>query len=247
MNRVAGAALGMAVTFMLLPACSPRPSAGPEEVPRHVQAVEAQRPTPLSPADAPEEWRLAFIDIETTGLVPGWHEAVDIGIVVTDVEGVALDSLFLRIQPDHPDRLSRGAARVNAFDPRRWDDLGALSPAVAVDSIVRFQRTSAGGRPVLMVAFNSQFDTAFLDHLFRSADRSWRELYHYFVLDIPSMAWSSGLRDLQGGELAARLGVPDEPRTAEEHTGLTGARLNARIYRALLERSRLSSHSTGPP
>ncbi|HSJ08185.1 MAG TPA: 3'-5' exonuclease [Longimicrobiales bacterium] len=235
MNRVDGAALGMAAVLMLQ-ACSPRPSAGVEEVPRHVQVVETHRPSPPSPADAPDDWLLAFIDIETTGLVPGWHEAIDIGIVVTDLEGVARDSLFLRIQPEHPDRLSPGAAAVNAFDPQRWTDLGALPPAAAVDSIVRFQRAVAGGRPVLMVAFNSQFDTAFLDHLFRSADRSWRELYHYFVLDVPSMAWSRGLRDLQGSELAARLGVPDEPRTAEDHTGLTGARLNARIYRALVQR-----------
>jgi DNA polymerase III epsilon subunit-like protein len=86
---------------------------------------------------------------------------------------------------------------------------------------------------VLFVAFNSQFDAAFLDHLFRQVDGSWRELFHYFVLDVPSMAWAQGLRGLSGAALATELGVGDEPRVAEEHTGLTGARLNARIYRAL--------------
>ena len=87
---------------------------------------------------------------------------------------------------------------------------------------------------MLLVAFNSQFDTAFVDHLFRSRDRSWRELYHYFVLDIPSMAWSLGFRGLTGSSISGILGVEDKPHVAKLHTGITGAQLNARIYRALL-------------
>jgi hypothetical protein len=85
-----------------------------------------------------------------------------------------------------------------------------------------------------MVAFNSHFDAAFLDQLFRARDRSWRELYHYFILDIPSMAWSLGMRELTGSGISNVLGIEDEPHVAELHTGITGARLNARIYRALL-------------
>jgi DNA polymerase III alpha subunit (gram-positive type) len=190
----------------------------------------------VSPAADPDAWRLAFLDVETTGLVPGYHEMIDLGLVVTDLDGDPVDSLFLRIQPDHPERLSEGAREVNAFDAERWRDLGALSTAAAVDSLREFHRQAAGDHPVLLVAFNSWFDAAFLDHLFRTAGGSWRELYYYFVLDVPSMAWALGYRDLTGAALAARLGVEDEPHIAEEHTGITGARLNARLYRALRER-----------
>lgn len=189
-----------------------------------------------SPAAEPEAWLLAFLDVETTGLVPGYHEMIDLGLVMTDVDGEPIDSLFFRIQPDHPERLSEGAREVNAFDSERWRELGALDPAAAVDSLRTFHRRVAGDHSVLLVAFNSWFDAAFLDHLFRAADASWRELYHYFVLDVPSMAWVLGYRDLTGAGLAARLGVEDEPHVAEEHTGITGARLNARLYRALRER-----------
>ena len=73
-----------------------------------------------------------------------------------------------------------------------------------------------------MVAFNSHFDASFLDHLFRSNDRSWRELYHYFVLDLPSMAWTLGIRGLTGTSVSAALGIEDEPHVAELHTGITG-------------------------
>jgi DNA polymerase III epsilon subunit-like protein len=186
---------------------------------------------------APDQWLLAFIDVETTGLVPGWHEMIDIGIAMASVDGRVIDTLFLRIQPEHPERLSAGARAVNAFDAERWRTLGALAPAAAADSMLAFHRRVAGTRPTLMVAFNSQFDAAFLDHLFRSRGSSWREMYHYFVLDIPSMAWSLGLRDLRASALAERLGVPDEPHVAEHHTGITGAMVNVRIYQALLGRA----------
>ena len=211
-------------------ACSTR--SGP--LPPYVRAVEVPRASPPSPAVSPEQWLLAFIDVETTGLVPGWHEMIDIGVAVTTVDGRVMDTLFLRIQPEHPERLSAGAQAVNAFDAERWKTLDALAPAAAVDSILAFHRRVAGTRPTLMVAFNSQFDAAFLDHLFRSRGSSWREMYHYFVLDLPSMAWSLGLRDLRASDLASRLGVPDEPHVAEQHTGITGAMVNVRIYQALL-------------
>jgi DNA polymerase III epsilon subunit-like protein len=215
-------------------ACVRREQVRITSTPAFVAAMDLPRPVEGTPASRPDLWRLAFVDVETTGLVPGWHEMIDIGMVITDLEGVSLDSLFLRIQPEHPERLSEGAREVNAFDAARWRERGALAPAQAADSIVRFRERVAGEAHVLMVAYNSQFDTAFLDHLFRGSGRSWRELFHYFVLDVPSMAWALGHRELTGSAITARLGVPDEPHVADDHTGITGAAVNARIYRALL-------------
>ena len=204
------------------------------EAPPFLDAMESQQILPL-PSESPQEWLLAFIDVETTGLLPGFHEMIDIGIAMTDPEGKLLDSLFLRIQPEHPERLSPGAFAVNAFDPERWRQMDAFDHAAAVDSIIAFHRHSAGQKHVLMVATNSHFDAAFLDHLFRSAGKTWRELYHYYILDLPSMAWGLGLRDLHQRELMNLYDVADEPHIAEQHTGITGALLNARIYRALLQ------------
>lgn len=191
------------------------------------------RDIPWPDQDA-DNWLLAFVDVETTGLIPGYHEMIDIGIVMTDLDGAEIGELFVRIQPEHPERTEDGARAVNAFDEQTWREHGALSADAAIDRITGFHADMAGERKVLMVAFNSQFDAAFLDHLFRSQQRSWRDLYHYFVLDLPSMAWSLGLRGLTGTSIAGALGVEDEPHVAHLHTGMTGARLNARIYRALL-------------
>ena len=190
----------------------------------------------LLPVEDPENWLLAFIDVETTGLRPGYHEMIDIGVVMTDLDGNEKGRFFKRIMPDHPERLSEGAAAVNGFSIDRWHRLHPLSSAVVVDSLVHFHRSLANGRNVLMVAFNSHFDASFLDYLFRSAGKNWRDLYFYFILDIPSMAWGLGLRHLVGDDLAKALGIPDEPRTANEHTGITGADLNFRLYRELSKR-----------
>jgi len=99
-----------------------------------------------SPATDPDGWLLAFLDVETTGLVPGYHEMIDLGLVMTDLDGGPIDSLFLRIQPEHPERLSEGAREVNAFDAENWRRLGALTPAAAIDSLARFHQRVAGDR-----------------------------------------------------------------------------------------------------
>jgi DNA polymerase III epsilon subunit-like protein len=189
-----------------------------------------------SPEEDPDGWLLAFIDVETTGLQPGYHEMIDIGIVMTRLDGEPVDQLFLRIQPDHPGRTSEGARAVNAFDATRWQELNALNNQEAVEAISEFHHRVADDKSVMMVAFNSHFDASFIDALFRAQNGSWRDLYHYFILDIPSMAWSQGFHGLTGQSLSAALNLKDEPRVAEEHTGITGALLNARIYRALLSR-----------
>ena len=180
--------------------------------------------------------KLIYLDVETTGLVAGYHEMIDAGVVITDLDGNVKDSLFIRIQPEHPERLSPGAAKVNGFDAEKWKSLGALTTKQAVDTIIAFNRRAAAGKHVLLTAFNSQFDAAFLEALMHREGHTWRELFHYFVLDIPSMAWSLGYRDLTGMALAKKLGLPDEPRVAEDHTGVTGAMLNVRIYRELRRR-----------
>ena len=64
------------------------------------------------PHEHPDEWLLAFVDVETTGLKPGYHEMIDIGIVMTDLDGNGLGDLFIRIQPEHPERTEDGARAV---------------------------------------------------------------------------------------------------------------------------------------
>ena len=216
--------------LMLVVSCSPKSEKLLEKM--------AQAQPQFLPGEAPEQWLLAHLDVETTGLLPGYHEMIDLGIVYTDLEGNIIDSLFIRIQPKHPERLSEGAYRVNAFNPDVWKSKGAVSPKKAVNIVIGFHKKSATDKSVLLVAYNSPFDLAFIDCLFRDAGHSWRELYHYFVLDIPSMAWAKGYRGLTGSSLASVLGIPAETHVAHLHTGITGAMFNVQLYQALMQQSR---------
>jgi hypothetical protein len=105
-----------------------------------------------------------------------------------------------------------------------------------VRRIRAFHEQIRGGRTVLFTAYNVWFDQAFVTALLRRYGAEWRDMYHYQVLDIPSMAWALGLRHLRGTNLAAALGIPDETRVPAEHTGITGAAFNVAVYRALLAR-----------
>lgn len=206
-----------------------------DAVPPHVAVLEQIPFVESNPAANPDDWLLAHVDVETTGLVPGYNEMIDIGIVMTDLDGKYVDQLFLRIMPEHLDRVAPGAVAVNGFSQARWQRLSAVSGAEAVSQIFRFHEQAAGGKHVLFTGFNAWFDISFVDHLFRQQNRSWRELYHYFVLDLPSMAWSVGITDLAGAGLAEKLAIEPETRDPLEHTGLTGAEANVEVYRALLK------------
>lgn len=191
------------------------------------------------------DWNIAFVDVETTGLKPGYHEMVDIGIVMTDLEGEKLGSFFRRIMPDHPERAEQEALDCNGFSVERWKDVGAASKGHAVQDILQFYRDSAGDgqriqKNVIFCAWNESFDHPFLDHLFRSTNESVRQLHHY-TLDMPSIAWGMGVRLMHCSKVVQHLGVEEEPRASKgddpwKHTGLTGAKKNARIYRALLKK-----------
>lgn len=186
------------------------------------------------PPENPADWRLAFIDVETTGLIPGEHEMIDIGLILTDLDGVEQARLFRRVMPTHPERITPGAAAVNGFNLERWQELGAISESALLAELDSLFEAYAKDKQVLMVAFNSQFDAAFMQHFYREYERNWREHFFYFVMDIPSMAWILGLRGLSGKNIANALGIGDEPHDPLLHTGITGADLNLRIYRALL-------------
>jgi len=186
-----------------------------------------------SPEYEPGRWLLAFLDVETTGLIPGYHEMVDFGVVIADLDGKEIDRFFIRIMPDHPERTSPEAAAINAFNVDLWKKLGAVSKPVAVDSMIAFYKRVVQDRKVLQVAHNTSFDAAFLDHLFRDVGKSVDELHYYYKLDLPSMAWILGLRHLYGADLAQHFRIPGTSPVPIEHTGLGCADFAVRLYREL--------------
>ena len=180
---------------------------------------------------------IAIIDVETTGLDPSHHEMVDLGALYVRPDGQELGRFFVRIHPPHPDRLDPGAAAVNGYSPARWRTLGAVDEAEAVRQWRAFhdQMARASGATVTFAALNAWFDQSFTDALLRRHNSSWRELFHYQILDLPSMAWGQGARELGGAALAARYGLEPETRDPLRHTGESGVEFNLALYRAMMQ------------
>ena len=61
---------------------------------------------------------LAAIDFETTGLIAGWHEPIQIAIVPLgkDLEPIITERFYWRIRPNHPERASREASETHRLD-----------------------------------------------------------------------------------------------------------------------------------
>lgn len=205
-----------------------------QEIPAFISALEGTTVASQTPAETPDNWLLAHIDVETTGLVPGYHEMIDMGIIITDLKGNEVDRLFLRIMPDHPERTAPGARAVNGFSIELWNERGFVTSSEAVEQMVAFHKRVARNKDVLFVGYNAWFDISFVDHLFRATGRTWRELYHYFVLDLPSMAWGLGIYDLGGQGMSDKLQIVPETSDPLKHTGITGAASNVEVYRAIL-------------
>lgn len=186
------------------------------------------------PDEAPERWGLAILDVETTGLRPGYHEMVDLGVIYTTLDGEELDRLFVRIQPRHPARAGEVARSINGFSESRWETLDALAPDDAVARFLRFHDEAGSDRRFILTAYNAPFDRSFLDALLREHGSSIEELYTYFVLDLPSMAFGLGSTALANDRVAEHFGMAPETDDPLLHTGLSGAEWNLALYRAML-------------
>ncbi len=186
---------------------------------------------------------LVHIDVETTGLEVGYHELIDVGVIVTTIDGDIVDRLFLRMMPDHPERLDPGAAAVNGFSVSRWRSLDALEADQGARTLNAFLLKYSTDHQLIFTAFNVGFDQRFIMHFLKSHNLAFNTFFHYMVLDLPSMAWALGAQSLSGDGISAHFGISAEVKDPMLHTGETGAAFNVTLYRAML--GQLSGHHTG--
>ena len=65
----------------------------------------------------------AFLDIETTGRHPGIHELLEIGVVVTRGDNLALiDSFEVKVRPEHFELAEPEALAINHWSQEGWKD-----------------------------------------------------------------------------------------------------------------------------
>lgn len=106
--------------------------------------------------------RYLFVDTETTGLDPSFHEIIEIGCLIAeprmDLFGketyIEVDAREWRMHPDFPERAQPEALRVNGYGARDWSD--AVPRTVALREFIEF------GKGTILIAQNVTFDWGFL-------------------------------------------------------------------------------------
>jgi DNA polymerase III epsilon subunit-like protein len=172
---------------------------------------------------------LAFIDIETTGTMIGFHEVIDIAVIRTASDARReIGRWHSRLRPSFPERVTDRARELNGFSAQDWEHAPA-STSEFWHSVARFV---SGCVPV---CHNPSFDRSFVTLAARDAGVADLGLdYHW--LGTESLAWPlyrlGRIPELSLDALSVYCGGNQEP---VPHTGLGGAETCRTVYRALMD------------
>ncbi len=176
--------------------------------------------------------KLAFIDIETTGLDVDRHEIIQIGLVLVSQNWSGdiavfevIEELELKVKPSRIETAEKVALKINSYNEADWVLGYTLPEAMKI--------FSAKTADAIMVAHNIAFDYLFIDKAFRVTGVPNK--MHYHKLDTISIAFAK----LYGNEdvdrfslqyLCDHFGI----KNAKAHTALPDARATFELYKKLL-------------
>ncbi|HEU4535517.1 MAG TPA: 3'-5' exonuclease, partial [Polyangiaceae bacterium] len=124
---------------------------------------------------------LAFVDCETTGLLPEKHEVLEIAVVRADARTLAvLDECSVKVRPERIEDADPEALAVCGYDPAAWRDAVPLAEALVRVTPLLEGATLAG--------HGVSFDQRFLQAAYRKAGvRPPSQPRH--LLDTASLGW----------------------------------------------------------
>lgn len=179
--------------------------------------------------------KLAFLDIETTGLDPYRHEIIEIGIVLAEQRSDLFGKQYLELlsehekllRPEHVETADPKALGVAKYGEREWEKAvpqkeGLLWAAEILKGSV-------------FVAQNVSFDWSFLRKAGNEYGVDFEKAVHYHKLDLASMVFGKLYHDPKLSrftlrELTDYFGVKNE----NAHTALADARATFEVCKKLL-------------
>jgi DNA polymerase III epsilon subunit-like protein len=153
-----------------------------------------------------------WIDTETTGLNPVYHEIIEIAILVESVlpdgTGTIVSSWATKISPERIDRADAKALEVNGYTPEAWAGaprFGEVAPQIA-------ELLASGS---LVCGHNVGFDVAFISASFALIGSGSKVRIPYHKLDTVTLAYAAwnGAGTGPGlslDKLRKHLGIPME-------------------------------------
>ncbi len=172
--------------------------------------------------------RLAFIDIETTGIHPEKHEIIELACVLVDEDGAGyrvVDEFEMKVKPIHLETAEPDALRVNGYNDGDW-----LFACSLTEALTHLAKKCDGA---VMVAQNVSFDYGFIAkgfHVVGVADP-----FFYAKLDTIPMAYvrhrdNPRLTSYTLRSLCEFYGV----KNAQAHTALADARATFEVFKMLM-------------
>ena len=101
--------------------------------------------------------KIAYIDTETTGLRAGWHEMIELAILI-ELNGQIIDEMHWRFRPQHLERADEIALKINGFSHAKWRD------AIEFSSVAEEIKEILTG--CIVIGHNPIFDIEFLNESF---------------------------------------------------------------------------------
>lgn len=165
--------------------------------------------------------KLVFLDVETTGMNPRYHEIIEVAIIGNDDE---MEPFCTKLKPIHPERISDEAIAVNGYNEEEWDDAPKVMQMHGEITTRLHDRIVCG--------HHVGFDIDFVKH------SCGEDTFRCRSIDTVTLAYAHliplGLSSLNLGTIAAFLGI-DPTRS---HRALEDAMTCRAVYREILRRVR---------
>lgn len=176
---------------------------------------------------------LAFIDLETTGLLTNSHEIIEIGCVLArqkfSEDGVLtleyVDEFEYKVRPTHIETADPVGLSINGYDEKDW--VSAVSLREAIEDMAEKVKNA------IMVGHNVAFDFAFLEKAFE--ETGVQNPMHYHKLDTISIAYAKlhNHKEVEKFSLRA-LCEYLEIENKRAHSALSDARATYEIFQKLI-------------
>lgn len=173
--------------------------------------------------------KLAFIDIETTGISAWKHEIIEIGCLIAkqneDGTFVELESFEVKVKPEHIETAEIEALRINGYDESNWVFAHSQKEALTMIS----QKCDG----CVMVAQNVSFDYSFLAVAFGKYEV--KDPFFYAKLDTIPMAYLRFRKDPEMTSftlrnLAEKYGIKNE----KAHTAMADIRATFEVFKRIM-------------
>jgi DNA polymerase III epsilon subunit family exonuclease len=167
-----------------------------------------------------------FLDLETTGLNPGYQEICEIGALLVSQSDLKVIKTFDRkVKPEHIETASPEALKICGYTPEKWVDAISLK-----EGLTELSELAHGA---VLMGFNVTFDWAYLQAGFNQVGLP--DPFYYHRVDVMSAVFAKYYNNQKFNKFSLReccqyFGITNR----HAHTALADAEATYEVYAAMM-------------